>query len=63
MNEKQMVFAKAIAALDAIIISAREQQVALGKILAADLGVSELQILSAIKESSTELLFKNGLDY
>lgn len=54
---------KCIAALDSIVLSCREQQIALGKILAKDLNRNECAILQALKESSIEMLHKNGLDY
>lgn len=59
MNEKQTTLATAIASLDAMIISAREQQISLAKMLAKEHGLPELLVLNAMKESSHEALTKN----
>lgn len=55
--------AMAIAELDSVIISARDQQLSLGKILARITGIPEESILNALKEASISLLVKNGLGY
>lgn len=60
---KQNTLARSIAAFDSIVISCREQQIALGKLLAKELELSEKEILYALKESSLQILKNNGLDY
>lgn len=60
---KQDTLARSIAVFDSIIISCREQQIALGKLLANQLRLSEEDILNALKESSLQILKNNGLDY
>lgn len=60
---KQNTLARSIAAFDSMVVSCREQQIALGKLLANQLGLSEADILNALKESSLQILKNNGLDY
>ncbi len=62
-NIKKSTLAQTIAALDSMIVCAREQQIALARLLAEELGAKEEIILEAIRLTSLELLKSNGLEY
>lgn len=60
---KQNTIARSIAAFDSMVVSCREQQIELGKLLAKELNLPEDEILKSLKECSLDLLAKNGLEY
>ncbi len=60
---KASPLAYAIAALDSMIVTAREQQIALARLLAEELGVEPGLILEGMRLTSLGLLKSNGLEY
>jgi hypothetical protein len=62
MNEQDSI-SIAIAALDAVIISCRKQQISLGKVLAKKMNVPEEELLKVLRLTSQDLLNKNNLGY
>jgi hypothetical protein len=54
---------KILAVMDSVIISIRQQQIELAKLIAKEVSIEEERFLEIYKSTSLELLKKNGLEY